>query len=249
MKKIILFVGLCLSAMAVFAQVEHKESRYPNGNLRYEGDFKDGKPVGELRRYHENGQLSGIQTFDNEGNSTIVCYTGTGELLAEGSYKAHNRDGLWKFYGEGEYLFMVENYQDGLRIGESLIFSKEGKLLQRMNYKNGKLDGERIHYYPYGNIMAKYTYVDGVLEGPYTYFFETGHINEEGTYLQGKANGIWRSYEEDGTFVEAEYINGELANPEAYNQSIQNKLDKYDVDPKIKDPEDFMNDPNTYFSL
>ncbi|MBO7160155.1 MAG: toxin-antitoxin system YwqK family antitoxin, partial [Paludibacteraceae bacterium] len=202
MKKIAIIVGLCLCTVAGFAQVEHKVSHYPNGNLRYEGDFKDGKPVGELRRYHENGKLSGIQTFDNEGNSKVVCYAGSGELLAEGNYKGQKRDGLWQFYGAGEYLFMIETYKDGLRIGESLIFSKEGKVLQRMNYKDGKLDGERIQYYPYGNVMAKYTYKDGVLEGPYSYFYETGQKNEEGAYQNGKPHGIWRSYAEDGSVEE-----------------------------------------------
>lgn len=249
MKKIAIIVGLCLCTVTGFAQVEHKVSHYPNGNLRYEGDFKDGKPVGELRRYHENGKLSGIQTFDNEGNSKVVCYAGSGELLAEGNYKGQKRDGLWQFYGAGEYLFMIETYKDGLRIGESLIFSKEGKVLQRMNYKDGKLDGERIQYYPYGNVMAKYTYKDGVLEGPYSYFYETGQKNEEGAYQNGKPHGIWRSYAEDGSVEETEFIEGKPANPEAYNKAFQDKLDSYDIDPQIKDPEDFMDNPSAYFGM
>lgn len=249
MKKILILVCMALCAVAMWAQVEHKVSRYPNGQLRYEGDFKDGKPVGELRRYHENGRLSGIQTFDAEGNSTVVCYSGAGNLLAEGSYKGKLRDGLWKFYSESEYLFMVETYQEGMRVGECLIYSNEGKVLQRMTYKEGKLDGERIHYYPYGNVMAKYTYVNGVLDGPYSYFYETGQPNEEGGYKNGKPHGIWRSYDEGGRFEEVEYIEGLPADPVSYNKAFQEKLDSYDVDPQIKDPEDFMDNPSAYFGM
>ncbi len=249
MKKIVLLLGACLLAVAAWAQVEHKVARYPNGHLRYEGDFKDGKPVGELRRYHENGKLSGVQTFDNEGNSTVICYAGTGELLAEGQYLGKNRDGEWKYYGEGGYLFMVETYQNGLRTGESVIYAKDGTVIQRMNYKNGLLDGERIHYYPYGNVMVKYTYVEGVLEGPYSFFYETGLKNEEGSYKNGKAHGIWRSYGEDGSVQETEFIEGKPADPEAFNKAFQDKLDSYDIDPQIKDPEDFMDNPSAYFAM
>lgn len=248
MKKIIVWFGACLLAFSAMAQVEHKVVKYPNGKLRYEGDFKDGKPVGELRRYHENGQLSGVQTFDETGNSTVVCYAGTGDMLAEGQYKGQKRDGLWKFYGEGEYLFMIETYDNGMRIGESLVFSKEGKVMQRMNYKNGKLDGERIHYYPYGNVLAKYTYCEGVLEGPYSYFYETGQLNEEGGYKNGKPHGVWRSYDEGGKVEEVEFNEGQPVDPAAYNKAFQDKLDSYDIDPQIKDPEDYLENPSAYFN-
>lgn len=237
-----------LLALVALAQVEHKVSYYSNGNLRYEGNFQNGEPIGELRRYHENGKLSGIQTFDAEGNSTIVCYAGTGELLAKGEYKGKQRDGSWVFYGEGEYLFMTETYQHGVRVGESLIYSKEGAVLQRMNYQNGKLNGERIHYYPYGNVLAKYTYKDGVLEGPYSYFYETGQKNEEGYYKNGLPHGIWRSYDEGGKYEEVEFIEGKPANPESYNKAFQDKLDSYDIDPQLKDPADFMDNPSAYFN-
>lgn len=245
---------ICCILLAVFCMVvsgmaaEHRVVRYANGVIRYEGDFEGNTPVGELKRYHENGQLSSEQKFDNEGNSTVVFYTGTGELLAKGQYVGKKRDGQWTFYGEGEYLFMVETYQQGTRIGETLMYSKEGKVMQRIPYQNGKIEGERIHYYPYGNVLAKYTYKGGVLNGPYSYFYETGQLNEEGYYENGQPHGVWRSYEEDGSFEEVEFIHGKPAYPEEYNKSFQEKLDRYDIDPNIKDPEDYINNPTDYFS-
>jgi len=32
-------------------------AKYPDGKTRYEGSFRDNKPVGEWKRYHENGKL------------------------------------------------------------------------------------------------------------------------------------------------------------------------------------------------
>jgi antitoxin component YwqK of YwqJK toxin-antitoxin module len=135
-----------------------------------------------------------------------------------------------------------------MRIGESLVFSKEGKVMQRMNYKNGKLDGERIHYYPYGNVLAKYTYSEGILEGPYSYFYETGQLNEEGGYKNGKPHGVWRSYDEGGKVEEVEFNEGQPVDPAAYNKAFQDKLDSYDIDPHIKDPEDYLENPSAYFN-
>jgi antitoxin component YwqK of YwqJK toxin-antitoxin module len=247
MKKFFLAVCLCMGVWAAFAQPQHRVVRYANGLVRYEGYFEGNKPVGELRRYHENGKLSCVQQFDEAGNSEVVFYTGAGYLLAKGQYKGQKRDGDWKFYGEGEYLFMTESYDAGKRIGETLVYSREGKVLQRIPYQNGVIHGERIHYYPYGNILAKYTYQNGELNGPYRYFYETGQLNEEGDYLDGKPHGIWRSYEENGSFDEVEFVEGKPAHPELYNKQFQDKLDSYDVDPQIKDPEDFMDNPSAYF--
>ena len=249
MKKLLCVLALLMGGLSLWAQVEHRVVKYSNGMKRYEGDFVNDYPVGEFRRYHENGQLSCLQVFDENHNSTVEFYTGSGKLLAVGQYEGRKRTGEWKFYSEEEYLFMIEHYEDGLRVDETLVYMRDGKIIQRVPYRDGKINGERIHYYPYGNVLAKYTYKDGVLDGPYSYFYETGQPNEEGAYLNGKAHGVWRSYAEDGSFEEVEYIEGEPAHPESYNQAFQEKLDSYDVNPRIKDPQDYINNPSDYFSL
>ncbi len=241
--------ALLLGAASLCAQIEHRLVKYSNGMTRYEGDFENDQPIGEFRRYHENGQLSCLQVFDENRNSTVQFYTGAGKLLAVGQYEGRKRAGDWKFYSEEEYLFMTEHYENGLRVGETLVYMRDGKILQRVPYSEGLIHGERIHYYPYGNVLAKYTYKKGVLEGPYVYYYETGQPNEEGGYKDGKMHGIWRSYNEDGSFEEVEFIDGEPAHPETYNQAFQEKLDSYDVNPNIKDPQDYINNPSDYFSL
>jgi hypothetical protein len=40
---------------------------YQNGNKRVEGNFKEGKPIGELKFYKENGGLSYIENYNKRG--------------------------------------------------------------------------------------------------------------------------------------------------------------------------------------
>lgn len=35
-------------------------ANYENGKLKYSGYFKDNKPVGEMKRFHENGALKAL---------------------------------------------------------------------------------------------------------------------------------------------------------------------------------------------
>jgi hypothetical protein len=45
----------------------YKVDYYNNGNKRIEGQFKRGKPTGELKFYNEKGQLKFIEYYDKRG--------------------------------------------------------------------------------------------------------------------------------------------------------------------------------------
>lgn len=248
MRKYLILSLLAFATMSLSAQVEYKKTKYPNGNIKMEGYFEAGKPVGEVKRYHENGKLQGIQKFDENGNSTAEVYAGDGTLSAIGHYEGHKKVGVWSYFASTGYLFMLENYVDGLRQGESLVFSADSTILERLFYVDGLLDGERIKYYPYGNVMSKYTYKGGVLEGPYQYFFESGTLGEEGNYKAGKKDSIWKTYDVESLEVlEVNYIDGVAENQAELDKKFQEKLDSYDTDPNIKDPEDYIHNPEAYF--
>lgn len=248
MRKFIVLSLLALAAFSLNAQAEYKKTKYPNGNVKMEGYFDNGKPVGEVKRYHENGKLQGIQIFAQDGTSKAEIYAGDGTLSARGNYDGQNKVGLWRYFASSGYLFMMENYEDGVRKGESLVFSADSVVLERMFYVDGLLNGERISYYPYGNVMTKYTYDMGVLNGLYQFFFESGSLGEEGMYKDGKRDGVWKVYYVESPEVqEVIYVDGEIENKLEIDAKLQQKLDSYDVDPKIKDPEDYMHNPEGYF--
>jgi antitoxin component YwqK of YwqJK toxin-antitoxin module len=248
MRKLLILSALFLASINLFAEPIYKQIKYPNGLVRMEGLFDEGRPVGEIKHYHENGVLQGIQVFDIEGNSTAQIYAGDGTLSARGKYKGQKKDGLWHYYASSGYTFMMENYEEGLRQGEALVFSADSVVLERMFFVDGLLNGERLSYYPYGNVMTKYTYEMGVLNGLYQFFFESGSIGEEGMYLNGRKDGIWKVYDVESPEVqEVIYVDGEIENKSELNAKLQEKLDSYDVDPQILDPEDYIHDPAGYF--
>ena len=248
MRKFIVLSLLALATFSLQAQAEYKKTKYPNGNVKMEGYFEDGKPVGEVKRYHENGKLQGIQIFAQDCTSSAEIYAGDGTLSARGNYEGAHKVGLWRYYASSGYLFMMENYEKGLRQGEALVFSADSVVLERMFFVDGTLDGERISYYPYGNVMTKYTYELGVLNGIYQFFFESGSIGEEGMYKDGKRDGLWKVYDVESPEVqEIHYVDGVAINQAELDARLQEKLDSYDVDPQILDPEDYINNPEAYF--
>ena len=44
---------------------------YPNGRTQYEAEFIEGRPVGEMIRYYENGAVKARMNFDATGRR---CY-------------------------------------------------------------------------------------------------------------------------------------------------------------------------------
>ena len=96
MKKIL---SILLVSVILFGCTENKrytksvKRHYENGQLKSEGNWKDGKMEGLWKYYYENGQL---------------------EL--EGNQKDGKTDGLWKKYYENGQLKYESIYKNGNKI-------------------------------------------------------------------------------------------------------------------------------------
>ncbi|MBP7210166.1 MAG: toxin-antitoxin system YwqK family antitoxin [Paludibacteraceae bacterium] len=245
MKNRFLIIVLFLLPSVILAiEPIYTVKKYPNGQLKYEGYFIDGKPIGEFKRYHENGNLSIIQNFDKVGNSSVKIYTGEGDFLAEGQYVGEKRDGEWKFYTKKKALFIVEHYSLGKRTGEKLVYYEDGTIMNKMYYKNDLQDSVYLQYYQNGNVMAKFYYKNGKIDGPFVSYYEAGELDRKGEYVNGKREGTWLIYKEDGKADEIIYKNGVS---EQMNKMIRAESDSSDVDRNFKDPEDYISNPSAYF--
>lgn len=79
---------------------------YPDGNLRMEGEFKEGLKNGKWVSYYNNGNkwsegyyLKGI----NDGKT--ITWHENGQKYYEGEYRDGERAGTWKFWDEnGEFI-------------------------------------------------------------------------------------------------------------------------------------------------
>ena len=80
---------------------------------RFQGKIKNGKAVGEILSYHNNGQLW-IKKYIKDGKNE-------GERLA---------------YHENGQLWGKSNWKEGKLIGEKLSYYKNGQLKEKSNYIN-----------------------------------------------------------------------------------------------------------------
>ncbi len=74
---------------------------YPNGQVRTEGNMKDGKRHGLWTGYNEQGQVKSRGEFINgvQEGPTVVFHD-NGGIYYSGSYKMGKQSGVWKFYDE-----------------------------------------------------------------------------------------------------------------------------------------------------
>src|SRR5665647_1786479 len=81
----------------------HKQGRwinkYPNGTIRYEGSFTDDKPVGEWKRFHENGKIKAqMYHIPNTDRATAELFDSNGVRYAKGNYKGTAKDSTWNYF-------------------------------------------------------------------------------------------------------------------------------------------------------
>lgn len=235
-KPAILIILSIFSIPAISQTPEYRTKKYDNGNLRYEGWFVGDKPVKELRRYHENGRLRAVQTFDDEGNSSLQLYGPYGGMVAEGHYVKDKRDGEWRYYNSSGGLQMVEHYSEGVYDGDFTSYDLEGKLLEQCSYVKGLLEGTRIEYFPNGNVKAKYAYDHGRLEGEYRSYYYDGYPEYEGAYKDGLKEGMWVYVNDEGLADTLYYEKGISPDMES---RIEAESAVSDTISGIADPQDY----------
>lgn len=238
------FVSLLLAQGPVY-----KVKKYPNGQKRYEGYFLNDKPVGEFKRYHENGILNVLQLFDTQGNSSVEIYAGDGSKLASGNYVGKKEDGEWLYFDKLGNVAYRDSFKNGMQEGDAFIYAPGGEILDKRHYEKGVLEGQRTQYYSYGHILAQFYYKQGVLDGSYVSFYETGENDEIGSYKNGEKSGVWKTYFEDGSYKEVTYEDGYPTDPIELKKMLDEEFMAEHGDSTIVDPEDYQSNPEAFFLI
>ena len=72
---------------------------YPNGQKRYEGQFKNDKCKGTFRYYDQQGNLQATNEFDKSGEKCLnKTYAPNGRMVATGYYVNQKKEGEWKYF-------------------------------------------------------------------------------------------------------------------------------------------------------
>lgn len=194
---------------------------YPNGDIRYEGQFKNGKEIGTFTFYNQGSAYpSIIKIFSRKSDTATVKFYEKSRVKTIGKMIGRKRVGKWiYYYSDGNRIFSEENYKDGKLNGPLKNYYSNGKLTEETDYKNGKKDGVSKIYTEAGVLIEEVHYINGKLNGLAKYFDIKGVIKEKGKYANGERIGKWEYY-----------IDGELSEKGRKRQNIL----KDDVLPKEK---------------
>ncbi len=179
----------------------HWKKYYPNGNLMYQGFFKDDRPVGEMKRYFESGNLKAIMVFNEKADySSVRIFYEDGTLASDGFYADSRKDSIWNYYSYyDKELKSRETYKNGLKNGFSYEYYPGGSCFEKTEWKNNLKDGIREQYYEDGSVRLRANYSNDKLTGHYLAFYSNGRPMVTGQYENDRKEGIWVYYNENGS--------------------------------------------------
>ena len=176
---------------------------YKNGNIKVQGNYKDGKREGEFKTFLRNGKSAG-SVFYKDGKiikSTLVKAmkdNASFSLVTDINYNLNSHKIVTdEFPNQLLKQYFVFN-KNGLLDGESREYYEEGDIKSVSPFKNNVADGIFISYYQNGNIKEKHTYKNGNEEGEGLFYYENGQLEEKYFMKNGKLDGEAINYFEDG---------------------------------------------------
>ncbi len=221
---------------------------YPNKVLAYEVRFKDDKPVGEMKRYHENGKLMALLKYDDNGEwASAKHYNEKAELIAEGKYHGKLKSGLWLFYMDG-IKRMEETYDEGLKTGVSKSHFKNGKPAEEKHWEKDVENGVWRQFYLSGNVKLETRIDNGIRNSVFYCYYENGKFETKGHYKNDKMEGDWIYFDKDGKELERiNYVNGKTSRQKELDEKENEVFKKLEQNKgRLIDPADFINNPNEY---
>jgi antitoxin component YwqK of YwqJK toxin-antitoxin module len=219
----------------------HWIKKYPEGNVLYDGYFRDDKPYGAFKRYYEDNTLKSDLAYSENGTvANASLYYPNGLLASRGRYIRQLKEGKWKFYSPSAsgVIISEEEYLHDKKNGFSLKYYPDSTIAEKLTYKNDLKEGEWLKYYPDGSVNLRTNYRDNMLNGSFEAYFENGQPEMTGNYRDDLRDGAWTIYFKDGRIrFKIKYTLGIANNRdmEIYETNYVDSLEKNTV--KIADPE------------
>ena len=180
---------------------------YPNGQKRYEGQFKNDKCKGTFCYYDEQGNLQATNEFDKSGEKCLnKTYAPNGRVIATGYYVNQKKEGEWKYFDRNSgQLLLLEDNKGGKVHGWSKLYNpNNGKLAEETQFVDGQPEGVCRKYSDTGVLQMECQYRQGQLNGLCKTYFPNTALKEEGQYVNGRKSGEWKTYNEDGDLLVTE---------------------------------------------
>lgn len=226
----------------------HWIGKYASGTIRYEGSFSNDKPIGEWKRFHENGKIKAqLHHFPNSDKASAELFDINGVRYAKGIYRGTAKDSTWNYYNNTR-LVGQENYSDGIKNGRSLTFFENGTPATESNWAYGLKNGVSRSFYLSGKKQAETMFQQGKRQGLSQVYYESGQSQISGQYVNDQSDGAWKFMDENGKVkYELKYNAGVLLNPEVIDSIQADEFKAFDrAKGKLKDPQDFSQSPEEY---
>ena len=204
-----------------------KELDSVNGQILFEGEYKNRKRNGQGKEYNSEGKLIFEGEYLNgKRNGKGKEYNEDGELIYEGEYSNGKR---WDVKGYDRYGHITNELKKGAGFIKELFYNEDNeKLMFEGEHLNGERHGKGKEYNEYGLVLFEGEYLYGKRwdgkgygdEGRIELTLEKGKgnlkvvnsenkVTMEKTYLNGLVDGICKIYTYEGNFAfEGEYKSG-----------------------------------------
>jgi len=153
---------------------------YKNGNIKLQGNYKEGRRDGEFKTFLKNGKSAGSVIYKD------------GKIIKSTLIKAMKDNASFSLVTDITYILDTSHtikkvdFENGL-LKTYFIFDK-----------NGVSNGDSIEYYEEGNIKSIIPFKNDIVDGLTISYYENGNIKEEVHYKNDKMNGEAKSYDENG---------------------------------------------------
>lgn len=220
------------------------QKNYPNGNLMYKGHFKNGKPVGEMRRYYETGELKAIMSFRKNSEKVYTqFFYDDGEIAGEGNYVNNKKDSIWTYYSYySGAITSTETYVNGVKHGIEKKYYNNGTVSEEIEWSQDMKHGQWNQYFEDGVVKLKTTYYYNKLNGSYSFYWPNGNIYILGNFVDNKQHGVWSFFTDDGkkkseiiyNYGKSENEEEIIAKDEEFFKMVEENMGKFE-DPTIED--------------
>ncbi|NOZ47863.1 MAG: hypothetical protein GXO79_13955 [Chlorobi bacterium] len=225
------------------------QKKYYSGKIKYEGYFKNDKPIGTFKRYYENQKLEAILKYDtNNDKAYAVLYNKRGHKIASGNYIDKKKDSIWKYFKKDTILLLEENYNHGVRQGLIRKYFENGNVFEETFIYNSIRDSTWKQYYSDGSLKMQCNHIKGVRTGDFVAYYPSGKLEVKGQYENDMKQGKWQFFKEDGSVEKEFHFKDDVAdNEKEIHEKEQEYFKKLDKEKgEVADPENFINDPEKY---
>ena len=153
---------LLLLNLSLAASVTEDRRIYADQTVQERWTWQDEKTQEALVRkewFHSNGERSRLEEYqDGVLNGQVATWTSRGVLQTEDHYRAGLLHGTSRIFDGPEderWVYVYQNYRDGLADGEQLLRQNAETVSLRHNYQQGQLHGTQFAWHASGEMHSR----------------------------------------------------------------------------------------------